>query len=103
MVKNRHQQNTNENWNHIDKTYSNYAHPKLAIERISIQTDRGGRGFIILNSLWQEQINNLRTLFFEKAKITGIHSARTEIEDFTPLNLKARLIGVNTKTDLQKK
>lgn len=67
---------------------------------MTLQRQIGGRGLIDLNSLWQGQIRNLRTFFFDKSNNSKIHLAITETDNkFTPLNLKDNSIEFDSKTD----
>ncbi|CAG4948141.1 unnamed protein product [Colias eurytheme] len=81
----------------------NYHHPKSAIERLTVNREKGGRGLIDLNRLWQSQIENIRDFFYKKAETSKLHAATIEEDNnFTPLNLKHKEIHFKTRQEQEK-
>ena len=60
-------------------------HIHSAIERFTLNRQEGGRGFVDIKNLHQNQINNLRKYFYEKAELypTGIHNAIIQMDTST--------------------
>jgi hypothetical protein len=69
-------------------------HAKSAIERFNLPRENGGRGFLNLEILQQNQIASLKKYFLNRARDNTFFNALVSADKgYTPLNLSDNIIS----------